>query len=584
MQIQRLIAGLKARITRFVLGWCAPELIREVYRGLLDRMPDAAEAAAYEQEWRVHRNLSAILESIQQKIFLSRVQQRVNAGYRGLLGRDPDPGGQRTYTEFLIKTRDFPALLSTLAASAEFKQRQFSLLAPEIVSAIHGPLLGRAPDSTELTATLSNLHSERDLAPLIHGLAYSEEIQQRTFLSRLPVLVKDAYLVLMGREPDANGQKIHTDFLTRTEDFAAFFSAISGSQEFGEKQRVRALLDSECPVCGSLFGDDFFHASVTPGMVRAGFGFLLGRPATEAEVETKRYAGWAGGLRKALMGTEEFRAEMTNLFPPKFPTPAEIDAAKTIFLHIPKAGGTTMRDLLEPAFGHDRTCPEHFDGLHCYHAGDLACFRLFSGHFSLQSCDLIPGPKRIFTLLRDPVKRLVSFYNFGRAHSEEIIEREEFWLAALAHRQPEMRGFFSLDEVRRHPLMNNSTVRLLSKSLSGDPWEPYASIEPDSDPMAMLPAAKEALRSMLTFGIVERYDESVELIFRALGLEPPPRIERKNVLDDLAGKVKGIARIERQEYGPETAGVIAPLVEADTLLYQYGVELFERNIETLASR
>jgi hypothetical protein len=102
--------------------------------------------------------------------------------------------------------------------------------------------------------------------------------------------------------------------------------------------------------------------------------------------------------------------------------------------------------------------------------------------------------------------------------------------------------------------------------------------------MAMLPAAKEALRSMLTFGIVERYDESVELIFRALGLKPPPRIERKNVLDDLAGKVKGIARIERQEYGPETAGVIAPLVEADTLLYQYAVELFERNIETLGRR
>ena len=243
----------------------------------------------------------------------------MNAGYRGLLGRDPDPGGQRTYTEFLIKTRDFPALLSTLAASAEFKQRQFSKLAPAMASAIHEPLLGPAPNSTELTAALSNLHSERDLAPLIHGLAYSEEIRQRTFVSRVPVLVKDAYLVLMGREPDANGQKIHTDFLTRTEDFAAFFSAISGSGEFGEKQRVRALLDSECPVCGSLFGDDFFHASVTPGMVRAGFGFLLGRPATEAEVETKRYAGWAGGLRKALMGTEEFRAENDKPLPAETP-------------------------------------------------------------------------------------------------------------------------------------------------------------------------------------------------------------------------------------------------------------------------
>jgi hypothetical protein len=536
-----LIASVKLRWVRWVLGWGAPELIEQIYLGLLGRMPDPREAALSSAELTLHRDLPAVLkpihesEEFQKRICIARVPGTVKAAYRALLGREPDPGGERTYTAFLAETGDLQRLISALSGSAEFTQRELGRLAPDFIDAAYRQLLGRAPDPAELAGDIANLAAEGNVAPLLRRLVHSEEFQRNL-------------------------------------------------DQFAQEELARRGQGLECPVCGSLSNEDFIFRPVTIPWIRLAFRLILGRPATDADVDLQLRAESVGALRKALLRSEEFRQEMTNLFPPKLPTTEDLDATKTIFVHILKTGGTTMREMLKPAFGHDRTCPEHFNGLHCYTAGGLARFRLFAGHFSLQSCDLIPGPKQIFTLLRHPVKLLISFYNFARAHSEEIIARDEFWLAGLARGQADMRGFFSLEEVRRHPLMNNSMVRLLSKSLSVDPWETNARIEADSDAMAMLPAAKEALRSLTAFGILERYDESVEVIFRSLGLPAPARIERKNVMEDIAGKVKGIERVEPQACGPESLEVLAPLVEADLLLYQYAVELFEENIKNLRGR
>jgi hypothetical protein len=102
--------------------------------------------------------------------------------------------------------------------------------------------------------------------------------------------------------------------------------------------------------------------------------------------------------------------------------------------------------------------------------------------------------------------------------------------------------------------------------------------------MGLLEAAKQNLRSLLTFGVLERYDESVDLIFRTLGLKPPAKIEPKNVLKDLAGKVKGLKQLEPQIVGPEEMEAIAPLIGADAALYDYGVQLFEENLKAFAGK
>ena len=588
--MRRLIASLKAPLVRFVLRWCAPELIREICRGLLDRMPNATEAATYSAELRLGHDLDGVLRTViesdeyQKKLYLSGIRETVQAGYRVLLGREPDPEGERTYTTFLKDERNFAPFFTALADSAEFKQRLWGRLAPAVVSAGYGQILGRESDPGGLAAGIASLAAPADLAPFLHRLIASEEYQHKGIRSHLPGLVRSAYLVFLRREPDPDGSRSYTDFLASTGDFGAFFSGISDSDEFRQIRRVSAHQDLECVQCDSLFNDTFLRHPVTAGLVRGSYNFIFGRRATPEEVASHLGDESAGALRKKLLDTEEFRQAMTELFPPRLPTPAEIDAPKTVFVHMLKTGGTTMRDLLRSIHGDERTCPEHFNGLHCYRVGDLARYRLFAGHFSLQSCDLIPGPKRIFTLLRHPVKILTSFYNFARAHSEEVIERDEFSLAAMARGQVDMLGFFSLEAVRRHPFMNNMMVRLLSKSLSGDAWVRHEMPETDVDAMGLVPAAKENLRSLLTFGILERYDESVELIFHVLGLPVPAVIERKNAFADLADTALGIERMKPQEAGPAEMEALAPLVDADLLLYRFAVELFEENLKTMRSR
>ena len=61
----------------------------------------------------------------------------------------------------------------------------------------------------------------------------------------------------------------------------------------------------------------------------------------------------------------------------------------------------------------------------------------------------------------------------------------------------------------------------------------------------------------------------------------PEKIQPKMVLKDLAGKAFGIERIEPQTCGPETLELLTPLVEADLALYNYGVEIFEKNLAAM---
>ena len=71
------------------------------------------------------------------------------------------------------------------------------------------------------------------------------------------------------------------------------------------------------------------------------------------------------------------------------------------------------------------------------------------------------------------------------------------------------------------------------------------------------------------------------MIFSALGLPVPARIDRKNALADIAGKMKGLDVREHEACTPETLEAMAPLVEADMELYNYALDLFEKNISAL---
>ena len=112
-------------------------------------------------------------------------------------------------------------------------------------------------------------------------------------------------------------------------------------------------------------------------------------------------------------------------------------APACFFLHIPKTAGTAVADVLASMFD---------DKVHHYHTllrawggtlagvaealdqdpGLLTRQRAFFGHMTLQNpmVQRCQGPRLFLSVLRDPVARVVSFYDFIRLNPGHVLQEE----------------------------------------------------------------------------------------------------------------------------------------------------------------
>lgn len=351
--------------------------------------------------------------------------------------------------------------------------------------------------------------------------------------------------------------------LTReTKDLAKVLSAVIQSKEYGE-----TLL-----------------ANNAENLVRGIYKGLLGR---EPDIN-----GLANYSKKIVEGidianiiakitsSDEFKENKLKNYKRHVPSfsATDLEESKLVFMHIPKTGGTTLHHILINSFGKDQVCPERFNGLRHYAAGELVKFRYFSGHFDLPSIRLIPGRKKIITMFREPVARLISLYYFQRAHRPETIKRNGLELARLANKYS-MAEFFRADEVRFHPAVNNSMTRLLADTIEGDRWEQKARVLSDS--AQLLDLALRELQGIDAFGILERYPESVELMCKTIGLDSPVKIEPRQVLDAIVNEEAGLRPIVKEPVNDEIRQLIESVVQMDIKLYKHACALFEERLATV---
>ncbi len=311
-------------------------------------------------------------------------------------------------------------------------------------------------------------------------------------------------------------------------------------------------------------------------LVREIYEALLGRDADLGGLEHySKVVAEPGGVASclnAMIGSAEFtnriRAAKRNINFSK----ADLEQEKIVFLHIPKTGGTTLHHLLSEGREDGEICPERFNGLHSFTAGELVRYKVFSGHFDHPSTELIPGRKAVITMLREPVARLVSLYHFQKSHRDEVIERDELRLARLA-KDHSMEAFFRLEEIRNHPSVNNAMTRMLSERVPSWRWESNCEVLQPL-PAPDLKIALKNLEGLRAFGLMERYEESVRVMFDKLCLPIPQEIPRKMVLDKIMEEDPGLQRIEKEPETPELRELLEELTEADARLYARATALF----------
>jgi hypothetical protein len=208
------------------------------------------------------------------------------------------------------------------------------------------------------------------------------------------------------------------------------------------------------------------------------------------------------------------------------PAPAAVEAPSVtapavLFLHIPKAGGQTLGEIvyaqtraetesesdvlkagvayLTYGFLKERplVVPEY--ALPLLRRPDL---RAVIGHFWFGLHEHVARPSVYVTTLRDPVERVLSLYYYTRLHDS-----------------------ISLDEFIADPPF---------REVDNDQTRRIAGVDPEIGECtpALLDAAKENLRRFAVAGTIERLDDMLPLLQRRLGWQRPVAWYPRNVNPD----------------------------------------------------
>ena len=177
-------------------------------------------------------------------------------------------------------------------------------------------------------------------------------------------------------------------------------------------------------------------------------------------------------------------------------------APTAIFLHIPKTAGSTMTGILNRLYaGQNRysiIADSQVDALKALPEAERAQIDLLQGHFPYGIHKYLPRSGVYFTILREPVDRIISLYYYlPRDPGNYLYEKVVL-------------GKLSLEEFVQRDL-TPATRNFQTAALAGmERWEDFHTINEDT-----LERAKYNLRNKIAaFGLTERFDETLLLFNR----------------------------------------------------------------------
>lgn len=98
---------------------------------------------------------------------------------------------------------------------------------------------------------------------------------------------------------------------------------------------------------------------------------------------------------------------------------------RVVFLHIPKTAGQSVHTYLHGLFGPDAIAPARVNTqLFRMSVPEIRRYRVYSGHLDWCLLDCLPEPRFVFTILRDPMDRILSFYLYLREEATRLSPEE----------------------------------------------------------------------------------------------------------------------------------------------------------------
>lgn len=234
---------------------------------------------------------------------------------------------------------------------------------------------------------------------------------------------------------------------------------------------------------------------------------------------------------------------------------------KIVFLHIPKAGGTSLHIYLASHF-------EPGDVFHALRGTDVLAaavkdFRFYSGHFYWQTIVAIPD-RRVITVLREPTERVLSEFFYFKSFREDYLNSHSMEYI-IPFKNMTVTEYLE-DALYRENTENKQTRFFLDE-------EDISPSQEILNPVAALQKAIARLDETEAVGLFEHLDLSATLIARVLRLKPGIPLPRLNVTDLNHQNSDAFEKIERI-VTPEHIEAIRRKNALDARLYEHAKSRF----------
>lgn len=236
--------------------------------------------------------------------------------------------------------------------------------------------------------------------------------------------------------------------------------------------------------------------------------------------------------------------------------------AALIFVHIPKAAGTTLNRILEQQYKPTRifaikvlTFQQDLQRLKSLPESDRQKIKVLRGHFHHGMHTLLPTDSVYMTVVRDPVDRLISHY---------------YYVSSLPNH-------YLHDQIKtQHMSLKDYACSNLTLEVDNHQTRMLAGGDEVQDPIGqastqMLERAKQNLREQFAVvGIAERFDETL-ILLKELFDWSLPLYYKRNVT---RGRPKKERISEADRHAIETRNAL------DMELYRYANALLDEQIQT----